>query len=90
MAAVARRNGRAPNVMKSVAAGPEPLLMPSALDMELRYCSTSCAQELLGLAHPSRLWSKTRKAETVAKARWLVLMVTETESDAVVGMRAPG
>ena len=91
MAAVARRSGRAPDVMKSVAAGREPVLMPNAPDMELRYCSTSRAQELLGLAHPSRHWSrsKTRKAETVAKARWLVLMVTETESDAVDGMRAP-
>ena len=60
--------------------------------MEMRYCGTSRAQELLGLAHPSRQWnrSKTRKEETVAKTRWLVLMVTETESDAVVGMRAPG
>ena len=26
----------------------------------------------------------------MAKARWLVLMVTETESDAVVGMQALG
>ena len=90
MAAVARRSGRASDVMKSVAAGPEPVLMPGAPDMELRYCSTSRAQELLGLAHPSRQWSKTRKAETVAKGRWMVLIVTETESDAVVGMRAPG
>ena len=90
MAAVVRRSGRAPDVMKSVAAGPEPLLMPGAPDMESRYCSTSRAQELLGLAHQSRQWSKTRKAETVAKAQWLVLMVTETESDAVVCMRAPG
>ena len=69
MAAVARRSGRAPDVMQSVAAGPEPVLMPGAPDMELRYCSTSRAQELLGLAHPSRQWSKTGKAETVAKAR---------------------
>ena len=90
MAAVARRSGRAPDVMKSVAAGPEPVLMPGAPDVELRYCSTLRAQELLGLAHPSRQWSKTRGAETMAEARWLVLMVTETESDAVVGMRAPG
>ena len=36
MAAVARRSGRAPDVMKSVAAGPEPLLIPGAQDMELR------------------------------------------------------
>ena len=53
MAAVARRSGQAPDVMKSVAAGPEPVLMPVAPGMELRYCSTSPAQELLGLAHPS-------------------------------------
>ena len=92
MAVVARRSGLAPNMMRSVAAGPEPLLMPCALDMELRYCSTSGAQELLGLAHPSRQWSrsKTRKEEPVAKTRWLVLIVTETESDVVVGMRASG
>ena len=48
MAAVARRSGRAPDVMKSVAAGPEPVLIPCAPDMELRYCSTLRAQELLG------------------------------------------
>ena len=92
MAVVARQSGRAPDAMRSVAAGPEPVLMPGAPDMELRYCSTSRALGLLGLAHPSRHWSrsKTRKEETVAKMRWLVLMVTETESDTVVGMRAPG
>ena len=43
LAAVARRSGRPPDVMKSVAAGPEPVLMPGAPDMELRYCSTSPA-----------------------------------------------
>ena len=66
--------------------------MPGAPDMELRYGSTSRAQELMGLVHPSGQWSwsKTRKEEPVAKTRWLVLFVTETESDAVVGMRAPG
>ena len=92
MAAVARRSGRAPDVMRSVAAGPEPMLMRDAPEMELRYCGTSRAQELLGLAHPSRQWSRsmTRKEEPVAKTWWLVLIVTETETDAVVGMRAPG
>ena len=90
MAVVARRSGWDPDVMRSVAAGPEPVLMSGAPDMELRYCSTSRAQELLGLVHPRRQWSrsKTHKEEPVAKTRWLVLMVTETESDAVVGMRA--
>ena len=92
MAAVARRIGRAPDVMTSAAAGPEPFLMPGASDMESRYCGTWRAPELLGLARPSRQWStsKTRKEETVAKTWWLVLMVTGTESDGVVGMRAPG
>ena len=92
MAAVARRSGCAPDMMRSVAAGPDPVLIPGAPDMELRYCSTSRAQELLGLPHPSRQWSriKTRKGDMVAKTRWLVLMATETESDAVVGMRALG
>ena len=67
-----------PTVMRSLAAGPKPVLMPGAPDMELRYCSTSRAQELLGLAHPSRQWSssKTRKEELVAKTWWLVLIVT--------------
>ena len=71
---------------------PKLVLMPGAPDMDLRYYSTSRAQELLGLAHPSRQWSrsKTRKEEMVAKTRWPVGMVTETKSDAVVGMRAPG
>ena len=54
MAAVARRSGWALDVMRSVAAGSEPVLMLGAPDMELRYCSTSRAQELLGLAHRSR------------------------------------
>ena len=91
MAAVATRTGRAPDAMMSVAAGPEPVLMPGVPDMELRYCTRSRAHELLGLAHPSRQWSgsKTRKEEPVAKSWWLVPMVTETESDAVVSMRAP-
>ena len=95
MAAVARRSGRAPDVMRSVVARPEPVLMLGTPNMELRYCSTSRAQELLellGLAHPSRQWntSTTRKEGTVGKMRWLPLMVTDTESDVVFGMRAPG
>ena len=66
--------------------------MPGAADVELSYRRTSRAQELLGLPHPSRQCSrsKTRKEETPAKTRWLVLMITETDSGAVVGMRAPG
>ena len=65
--------------------------MPGAPGMELRYCSTSPAQELLGLAHTSRQWrrTKTRKQAPVAKTRRLVLIVTQTESDTVVGMRVP-
>ena len=54
VAAVSRCSGRAPDVMRSVAAGPEPVLMPGAPDIELRCCNTSRAQELQGLAHPSR------------------------------------
>ena len=92
MAAVARRSGRAPDVMRSTATTPEPELMPGAPGMELRYYSTLRAQKLLGLAHPSRQWStsRTRKEEPVVKTRWLVLVVTEPGSDAVVGMMAPG
>ena len=41
MAAVARPSGRAPDVMRSVAAGAEPVLKSGAPDMQLRYCSTS-------------------------------------------------
>ena len=70
MAAVARRNGLAPDVMRSVAAGPEPVLMPGGPDMELRYCSGACtsrAQELHGLAHPSRQWSRSK---THRRSRW--------------------
>ena len=91
MAAVGRRSGRAPDVIRSVAAGPEPVLMLGAPDMELRYCTTSQAQELLGLAHPSGQLSrsKTCKEEPLVKTRWLNLMVTATKSYTVVGMRAP-
>ena len=51
--------------------------------MELRYCSTSQVQELLGLVHHSRQWStsKSRKEQPVVKSRWVVLIVTETESE---------
>ena len=51
IAVLARRSGRAPDAMKSVAAGPEPVLMPAAPDMELRYCSTSRAG-VAGLGAP--------------------------------------
>ena len=37
MAAVARPSGLAPKGMRSAAAGPEPVLMPTEADMELRY-----------------------------------------------------
>ena len=71
MAVVARHSGQAPDVMGSTAAGPEPVLMPGDADMELRYCSTSRLQELLGLVHSSRQWSrsKTRKKQLVVKSR---------------------
>ena len=55
MAAVARCSGHAPDVMRSVAAGHEPVLRPTDADVEQRYCSTSRVQELLGLMHPSRM-----------------------------------
>ena len=92
MAVVARHSGRALDVMRSTAAGLEPLLMPGDADVVLRHYSTSRVQELLGSVHPSRQWStsKTRKEQLVVKSWWLVLIVTETESDRAVGTRALG
>ena len=68
------------------------MLLPDAPDMELRYRSTSRAQQLLGLAHPIGQLSRsmTRKEEPVVKSRCLVLIVRESKSAAVVDMRAPG
>ena len=76
--------------MRSVAAGPEPVLRPTDADVKLRYCSTSRVQELLGLVHPSRKWSRSRKEQPVLQSRWAVLLVMETESDAALYMRPPG
>ena len=85
MAAVARRSGRARDVMRSLVAGSEPVLMPADSDIELRYCSTSQAQELLALVQPSHQWSsrKTGKVQLAPLSRWLVLIVTDTETDTV-------
>ena len=92
MAAAAKRNGRVLDVMRSSAAGPEPMLRPTEADMELRYCSTSWVQEPLGLVHPSRKWSRSRswKEQPVVKSRWVVLIVTELESDGALYVRACG
>ena len=90
MAAVARRSGGVLDVMRGVAAGPEPVLRPTDADVELRYCSTYRVQELLGLLHPSPKWSRSRKEQPVLRSRWVVLLVTETESDAALYMRPLG
>ena len=90
MAAVARRSGGAPDVMRRVAAGCEPVLRPTYSDVELRYCSTSRVQELLGLVHPSRKWSRSLKEQPVLRSRWVVLLVTKRESDAALYMGPPG
>ena len=90
MAAVARHSGRAPAAMRSMAAGPELVLRPMNTDIELRYCETSQVQELLGLVHPSRKWSRSRMEPPVFRSRWVVLLVTETESNAALYMRPPG
>ena len=89
MAAMARRSGGAPDVMRSVAAGPEPVLRPTDAGVELRCCSTSRVQEPLGLVHPSRKRGRSRKEQPVLRSRWVVLLVTETESDAALYMRPP-
>ena len=92
MAAVARRRGRARDVTRSPVAAPEPVLMPADAEIRLRYCSTSRAQELLALVQPSHQWSsrKTGKVQAAAMSRWLVLIVTETGTDMVVGLRNLG
>ena len=68
------------------------MLRPTEADMELRYCSTFRVQEVLSLVHPSRKWSRSRspKEQPVVKSRWVVPIVTETESDTALYMRAPG
>ena len=90
MAVVARRSGGAPDFMRSVAAGPEPVLRPTDPDVKLRYYSTSQVQELLGLVHPCRKWSGSRKEQPVLRSRWVVLLVSEAVSDAALYMRPPG
>ena len=90
MAVVATRSGWAPGVTRSVGAGPEPVVRPADANIKLRYCSISRVQVLLGLVHPSRKWSRSRKEQPVLLTRWVVLLVTETESDAALSMRPPG
>ena len=77
-----RRSGRAPNVMRSVAAAPHAVLRPPYRPV----------QDLLGLVHPSRQWrrSRCRKEQPVVKSRCVVLIVAETESEAALYMRVPG
>ena len=70
MAGVARRIGRAPGVVRSVAAGTEPMLRPTDADIELRCYTTSRVPELLGMVHASRKWSSSRKEQPVLQSRW--------------------
>ena len=80
---------RAPNVMRSVAAGAEPVLRPADADIELRYCGTSQVQELLGFLHPNHKWGRSRKEQPMLRSRWLVLLVKETESDGAAAHGIP-
>ena len=92
MAAVTRRNRRAPDMIRSDAARPEPVLGSTDIDIKLRYCSTSRVQEFLGLVHPSRnlKWSSSRKELPLLQSRSVVRLVTETESEAALYMRPRG
>ena len=90
MATVETRSGRAPHVVKSVAAGPQPVLRPTDAGIELRYCSTCPVQDLLGWVRPTCKWSRSRKQQAVRKSPCVVMLVTETESEAVVYVRPPG
>ena len=53
LAIAARCGGRGPEVMKSVAVGPENILQPTTGDIEVSYYSTSRVQVVFGLGHPS-------------------------------------
>ena len=90
IAAVVRRSGRAPDVMRSVVAGPEPMLLPGGPGHGAEVLQYLASAGVAGLGAPKSAVEQEQDPEEVAKTRWLVLMVTETESDAVVGMRAPG
>ena len=89
MAALARRSGRAHDVMKRVAADPEPVVRPTDAAMEMIYCSTTRVQKLLGSVRPSQKWSKTWM-HLVVKRQWVVLLVNETESDVAMYVKPPG
>ena len=67
-AMMAGRSGRGPNMTKSVAAGPEPVLRPTNAGIELRYCNTSRVHELFGLVHLGCMWSMSLKEQHVLKS----------------------
>ena len=64
--------------MKSAAAGLEPVLKPTDIDIELRYCSTSRVHKLFGLVYRRSINSKQ---EHTLKSEWVVMLVIVTESD---------
>ena len=55
-----------------------------------RIASTSWVQELLELVHPSRKGSRSPKQQLVLKSQWVVLLVSEMESDVALYMRPLG
>ena len=67
-------------------ASPEPA-RPMGVDIEMRYCTTSREPDLFGLLHPSRMGSRTPEQEHILKSQWVVVLVTETESDAALYMK---
>ena len=91
IAPVARCSGRATDVIRSAAAGPEHVLRPTEADTELRSCTTSRVQELLGLVHPSCKWSTSTscKQQPVVNTQLVALIVTGMESDGALYMRPP-
>ena len=90
LAALARRSGRGPDVMKSVAAGPEPVPKPTDAGIEVRYCGTSRMQEPFRLVHPSCQRSKSSKEEHIVNSRWVVMLVIKEESGGALYMKPPG
>ena len=72
LAVVASGTGLGPHVMKSIAASLEPVLKPTDTNIEVRYCSTSRVQELIGLVHPRRQRRASSMQEHILKRleRW--------------------
>ena len=68
----------------------EPVVRSTDTDIKLRYYSLSRVQQLFGLMHPRRTWSRSPEEQHVPNSPWAVLLGIETESDAARYRRPRG